>query len=106
MGIHDLLPNLPGGARYEYCHSFYGLGMKGKVVPIDAAIAHCGNLLQGMHGTMIGVITHLPWLNGPKCSYIGAQAVAGNYKSIATTATETMTKRHNNNNRNSDSCNK
>ena len=35
MGIKDLLPHLPGGAQYH--HSFMSLGLKGKIVPIDAA---------------------------------------------------------------------
>ena len=37
MGINNLLPNLPGGRSCSFRHSFYGLGMSGDVVPLDAA---------------------------------------------------------------------
>ena len=35
MGIHDLLPRLPGGDRY--IHSLLELGISGAKVPLDAA---------------------------------------------------------------------
>ena len=39
MGIHDILPHLPGGGKHDYKHSFYGAIAKGTAVPLDAASA-------------------------------------------------------------------
>ena len=39
MGINNLLPHLPGGRTINFCHSFFGLGMSGDAIPLDAASA-------------------------------------------------------------------
>ena len=39
MGINNLLPNLPGGRTISFCCSFYGLGMGGDVISLDATVA-------------------------------------------------------------------
>ena len=56
MGVHDLLPHLPGGGKSNYKHSFMRLGLEGKIVPFDAAGAlwqfaahHPWDYLRGNH---------------------------------------------------------
>ena len=56
MGIHDLMPHLPGGGRDEYYYSFFDLKMDGNAVPFDAASAlwqfaahHAYDYLRGNH---------------------------------------------------------
>ena len=72
MGIHNILPHLPGGGKHDYNHSFYELGIelgfREKEVPIDAASAlwqfaarHASDYLEGNYTPALMDWTH--WLN-------------------------------------------
>ena len=65
MGIHDLLPHLPGGDYYH--HSFFGSRLKEeKAVPVDAAsaiwqfaFATAPDYLRGNHLPALGLWARL-----------------------------------------------